>query len=99
MNYEVSNDAVGYPRERNAPRARSRFPGGVPSVVAAPRPDARLAEYRPGHLDPLWHYRASDQGAESAQPGHRGHYFLNGSQGLYGLKALRLVLQERGITP
>jgi RNA polymerase sigma-70 factor, ECF subfamily len=41
MNYEVSNDAVGYPRERNAPRARSRFPGGVPSVVAAPRPDAR----------------------------------------------------------
>jgi RNA polymerase sigma-70 factor, ECF subfamily len=41
MNYEVSNDAAGSPRERNAPGVWSRFPEGVPAVVAAPRPDAR----------------------------------------------------------
>lgn len=41
MNYEVSNDGGGYPRERNAPQVWSRFPGGVPPVVAVPRPDAR----------------------------------------------------------
>jgi RNA polymerase sigma-70 factor, ECF subfamily len=40
MNYEVSNDNRGQPRERNAPRVRPGFAGGVPPVVAAPRPDA-----------------------------------------------------------
>jgi RNA polymerase sigma-70 factor, ECF subfamily len=41
MNYEVSNVDRLHPKERNAARRWSEFPGGVPPVVAAPRPDAR----------------------------------------------------------
>jgi RNA polymerase sigma-70 factor, ECF subfamily len=41
MNYEVSNDGRGHPRNRNSPWVWSGSPGGVPPVVAAPRPDAR----------------------------------------------------------